>query len=396
MLDTKLKKYIAEANAVETGRTLSDDAVEALMEIHLSVAGLAAVGGESGYINGDNGYISGESKYINGDVGSANGKSESSRRDTGSTSGESVSCRGEAWYGSAAFHHKSMEKLFGLCLRRCRSGSSLERRSRLVPVLYNIFHMPDSAFDVRRDMMVGRRACRAIEEWLSKAGDSSRPFPEEERRTEYGILNCIIESMRYAADEDKLENPAFQYMRDRVKTWAEELNADGSWEGIGTGEALQRIDVMIGNSNVHGDTRFDALIVKARNRCFERIIGCGSKTVPAMASTSDTTDTAYTTNHASTTCSAIKAGVADMTVAEAVTATTLNACDVFMLYRTLMWGIGPADWNRAETVAKVAAMQLEACPQGSDCRLWSLAVLIDLTCMKINEAVKRRTLAQSA
>ena len=322
MLDAKLKKYIAEANAIETGRTLSDDAVEALMEIHLSVAGMAAVGGESGYVNG-----------------------------------ECVSVRGEAWYGSVASHRAAIERLFGICLRRCRSNSSLERRSRLVPVLYNIFHMPDAAFDAHRDMMVGRRACRATEEWLSKAGDTSRPFTEEERRTEYGILNCIIESMRYTAEEDKLENPTFQYMRSRVEAWAKELNADGSWEGISTGETLQRIDVMTGNSNVHGDTRFDALIAKARTRCFERIIGCGTKAVPS---------------------------------------TTLNARDVFMLYRTLMWGIGPADWRRAEAIAKVAAMQLEACPQGSDGRLWSFAVLIDLTCVKINEAVKRRTLAQSA
>ena len=344
MLDAKLKKYIAEANAVETGRTLSDDAVEALMEIHLSVAGMVAVGGESGYVSGN----------------------------AGSANGESVSGRGEAWYGSVAFHHVAIERLFGICLRRCRSNSSLERRGRLVPVLYNFFHMPDAAIDVRRDMMVGRRACRAIEEWLSKAGNVSRPFTEEERRTEYGILNCIIESMRYTADEDRLENPAFQYMRGRVETWARELGADGSWEGINIGEALQRIDVMTGNSNVHSDNRFDALIVKARTHCFERIIGCGTEAVSAMAGTADITDHAV------------------------VTTTTLNARDVFMLYRTLMWGIGPADWRRAEAVAKVAAMQLEVCPQGSDGRLWSLAVLIDLTCMKINEAVKRRTLAQSA
>ena len=368
MLDAKLKKYIAEANAIETGRTLSDDAVEALMEIHLSVAGMAAVGGESGYVSGN----------------------------AGSANGESVSGRGEAWYGSVAFHRAAIERLFGICLRRCRSNSSLERRSRLVPVLYNIFHMPDVAFDVRRDIMVARRACRVIEEWQSKANNSSRSFTEEERRTEYGILNCIIESMRYAAEEDKLENPAFQYMRSHVETWAEELNAAGSWEGIGTGEALQRIDVMTGNSNVHDDNRFDALIMKARSRCFERIIGCGPETVSTMAGTADMTGAAYTTNHASTTCSAIKAGTTDMTVAEAVTATTLNFRDVFMLYRILIWGIGPADWKRAEAVAKVAAMQLEACPQGSDGRLWSFAVLIDLTCMKINEAVKRRTLAQSA
>ena len=316
---------------------MSDEALAALMEAHLSVAKMTAVGGDSGYV-----------------------------------SGESVSCGGEAWYGSVAFHRAAIDRIFGICLRRCRSGSSLERRSRLVPVLYNMFHMPDASFDVRREMMAGRRACRAVEEWLSKAGDASRPVTGEERRTEYGILNCIIEFMRYASEEDKLENPAFQYMRSRVETWAGELSADGSWEGIGTGEALRRVDVMTGNSNVHGDNRFDALIMKARSRCFERIIGCGTETVSAMASTSD------------------------MTITAAVKSTMLNSREVFMLYRTLTWGIGPADWSRAEAVAKVASMQLEACPQGSDGRLWSLAVLIDLSCMKINEAVKRRTLEQSA
>ena len=344
MLDAKLKKYIAEANAVEMGRILSDDAVEALMEIHLSVVGIVAIGGESGYVSGN----------------------------VGCAGGESGGGRGEAWYGSVASHRESMEKLFGICLRRCRGGSSLERRSRLVPVLYNMFHMPDASFDVRREMMAGRRACRAVEEWLSEAGGASRPVTGEERRTEYGILNCVIESMRYAAEEDKLANPAFQYMRSRVETWAGELSADGSWEGIGTGEALRRVDVMTGNSNVHGDNRFDALIMKARSRCFERIVGHDTETVPSM------TDTA------------------DMTITAAVKSTMLNSREVFMLYRTLTWGIGPADWSRAEAVAKVASMQLETCPQGSDGRLWSLAVLIDLSCMKINEAVKRRTLAQSA
>ena len=308
---------------------MSDEALAALMEAHLSVAKMAAVIGETGHV-------------------------------------------------SVASHRAAIERIFEICLRRCRSVSSLERRSRLVPVLYNMFHMPDASFDARREMMAGRRACRAIDEWLSEAGDASRPLTGEERRTEYGILNCIIESMRYAAEEDKLANPAFQYMRSRVETWASEMNADGSWEGIGIGEALRRIDVMTGNSNVHGDNRFDALIMKARSRCFERIIG-NEMNVADIA--------ADTMKHANTVGSVAMTGPVTM---------TLPAREVFMLYRTLTWGIGPADWSRAEAVAKVASMQLETCPQGSDGRLWSLAVLIDLSCMKINEAVKRRTLAQSA
>ena len=257
----------------------------------------------------------------------------------------------ETEYGSAAPHREAMNRLFAICHKRCRSNQSLARRSRMVPALYNLFAMPDAVFDEHRDRMVEHCAWRAIDEWQKKYDTTKQPLTEPERRTEYGILRCIIETMRYVVEEDKLAQQDFRHMQQRVETWASEMNADGSWDGITTSEALQRIDIMTGNANIYDDARFNAAIEQARSRCFGQIISHGAAT---------------------------------------------TARELYMLYRTLIWGIGSADWKRAEAVAKVASMQLETCPQGSDGRLWSLAVLIDLSCMKINEAVKRRTLAQSA
>ena len=254
-------------------------------------------------------------------------------------------------YGSVTPHREAMNRLFAICHKCCRSNQSLARRSRMVPALYHLFAMPDAVFDEHRDRMVEHCAWRAVDEWQKKYDTTKQPLTEPERRTEYGILRCIIETMRYVVEEDKPAQPDFRYMRQRVETWASEMNADGSWDGITTDEALQRLDILTGYANAHGGIHFDSVIERARNRCFEQVISHG-------------------------------------------TATT--ARELFLLYRTLIWGIGQPDRTRAETVAKRAAERLNAGPEGSDEYLWSLAVCMDYTCIKLNHDIKMQMLAQIA
>ena len=303
MTDSKLVGQINEIRALQIDDRLTDEAVVALMNIHLSVASLI------------------------------------------------VANNLETEYGSAAPHREAMNRLFAICHKRCRSNQSLARRSRMIPALYNLFAMPDAVFDERRDRMVERCVWRAVDEWKKKHDTTRQPFTEPERRTEYGILRCIIEATRYMVEEDKPAQPDFRYMRQRVETWASEMNADGSWDGITTGEALQRIDILTGYANAHGGIHFDSVIERARNRCFGQIISHGTDT----------------TSH-----------------------------ELFLLYWTLIWGIGQPDWTRAEAVAKRAAERLNACPEGSDEYLWSLAVCMDYTCIKLNHDIKMQMLAQIA
>ena len=303
MIDSKLAGQINEIRAFRIDDRLTDEAVVALMNIHLSVANLI------------------------------------------------VANNLETEYGSAAPHREAMDQLFAICHKRCRSNRTLARRSRMIPALYNLFAMPDAVFDEHRDRMVEHCAWRAIDEWQKKYDTTKQPLTEPERRTEYGILRCIIETMRYVVEEDKLVQQDFRYMQQRVETWASEMNADGSWDGITTGEALQRLDILTGYANAHGGIHFDSVIERARNRCFEQVISYG-------------------------------------------TATT--ARELFLLYWTLIWGIGQPDWTRAETVAACAAERLNACPEGSDEYLWSLAVCMDYTCIKLNHDIKMQMLAQIA
>lgn len=303
MIDSKLAGQINEIRAFRIDDRLTDEAVVALMNIHLSVANLI------------------------------------------------VANNLETEYGSAAPHREAMNRLFSICHKRCRSNQTLARRSRMIPALYNLFAMPASVFDEHRDRMVEHCVWRAVDEWKKKHDTTRQPFTEPERRTEYGILHCIIEATRYMVEEDKPAQPDFRYMRQRVEAWASEMNADGSWDGITTGEALQRIDIMTGNANIYDDTRFNAAIEQARSRCFEQVISHG---------------------------------------------TDPTARELFMLYRTLIWGIGQPDRTRTEAVAARAAEQLNTCPAGSDEYLWSLALCMDCTCMKLNRDIKMQMLAQSA
>ena len=303
MIDSKLTGQINEIRALRIDDRLTDEAVVALMNIHLSVANLI------------------------------------------------VANNLETEYGSAVPHREAMNRLFAICHKRCRSNQTLARRSRMIPVLYNLFAMPDAVFDEHRNRMVEHCAWRAVDEWQKKHDTTKQPLTEQERRTEYGILRCIIETMRYVDEDDKLAQQDFRYMQQRVETWASEMNADGSWDDITPSEALQRIDIMTNNVNIYDDARFNAAIEQARSRCFEQVISHG-------------------------------------------TATT--ARELFMLYWTLIWGIGQPDWTRAEAVAACAAERLNTCPEGSDEYLWSLAVCMDCTCIKLNHDIKMQMLAQSA
>lgn len=303
MKQHELKRYIEEVDTMNIDGRLTDEAVVALMNIHLSVANLI------------------------------------------------VANNLETEYGSAAPHREAIYRLFDTCHRRCRSNQTLARRSRMIPALYNLFAMPDAVFDEHRDRMVERCAWRTIDEWQKKYDTTKQPHTEQKRRTEYGILRCIIETMRYVVEEDKLAQPNFLYMQQRIETWTAAMNTDDSWEGITTSEVLQRIDIMTSNANIYDDARFNAAIERARNRCFEQIISYG---------------------------------------------TDPTARELFMLYRTLMQGIGQPDWTRAEAVAARAAERLNTCPAGSDEYLWSLALCMDCTCIKLNHDIKMQMLAQSA
>lgn len=120
MIDSKLAGQINEIQALRIDDRLTDEAVVALMNIHLSVANLI------------------------------------------------VANNLETEYGSAAPYREAMNRLFAICHKRCRSNQTLARRSRMIPALYTCSPCPMPCSTNTGTGMVEHCAWRAIDEWQKK------------------------------------------------------------------------------------------------------------------------------------------------------------------------------------------------------------------------------------
>ena len=290
-----LKHNLDELRAIPLDDRLSDDAVIALMHMHLSVAGLLA-----------------------------DGLPED---------------------GSATVHREALEQLFGICDRRSRSNQSLARRSRMIPALYRALYIPDTPFDERKHDRCLNRSFGVVDAWR-KQPDVGGRSDERTCAVEYGVLHGIIEAFAFAADQDKASDEDFRYMQRRLSEWVSEMIPDGNWDGLSDDEAVCRLNILTGYANLHADARFDQSIDRARNRYSERIL----RTAQPKAET------------------------------------------LFYLYRIS----ASADDAKAEAIAERARCQADRHPQGSDERLWLLAICLDCACGNMRRARKRQRLGHSA
>lgn len=223
-MGNSLKEYIKEIRSIPIDNSLSDDAVIALMNIHLSIMSMI------------------------------------------------VANMLEEEYGSAGIHREAMERLFAICRKRSSSNQTLARSSRMTPAMYNVFCMPDTLFDDRKHNSCFSRSFRLADEWHEKTKDI-RSLDKNARIIEYGVLQSILDAFIYVVDEDKEADRDYLYLRRRIEDWASVLDDNGSWSGLSVYEAVRRLNVMIGHSNTNGDNRFDAQIEKALWFYYDRITG---------------------------------------------------------------------------------------------------------------------------
>lgn len=297
-----LKEYIEEIRSIPIDESLSDEAVIALMNIHLSVMSMI------------------------------------------------VANMLEEEYGDAKLHREAMYKLFAVCRKRSTGSQALARCSRMTPAMYNIFYMPDAQFDDRRHTACLTRTFRMADEWRKRT-DGPHLLDEKARMTEYGVLQSILEAFVYVVEEDKEADKDYLWLKQRIGDWASGLGDNGGWSGLSDHEAVRRLNIMVGNANTNGDSRFDAQIEKALWYYYDVI-----------------TDKDLVDCHT-----------------------------LFYLYWALVWGIGCQDDQKIDTLAN-RAVQMAGSPfvVDRDVRLWYMAVLIDRECVRINKEVKQKMLAYSA
>ena len=302
-MDKSLNGYIEAIRAIPIDDSLSDDAVVTLSKIHLSILTMLV----------------------------ANGLEEE--------------------YGGESLHREAMERLFAISRKRSRSNQSLSRRSRMIPVLYDCFCMPDSVSDARRYDLCMRRSFRVAEEWQAQPV-CARPEAGKARMVEYDVLQSILDAFVSVVGEIRETDKDFCFLKRRVEAWGSELGTEGCWLDLPAYEAARRLDLMVGHSNANEDRRFDARIGTALDRYAEAFLRKSES--PADGRT------------------------------------------LFYLYRALSEAQRSPGRRKAEAMAGCAARRCDAYPSGSDAWLWHLSVVIDSACEEINRLTKRRLLAFSA
>ena len=221
----RLKNLIKEIEQIEILETLSDSDVMALLEIHLTISCMLAA------------------NHLESEYGS-------------------VEARGEA-----------LKKLYDICCKRSRSNQSKARRSRMITSMYSALYMSGRVLDERKYEICMNRSFAIIDEWRN----TERELSEKERMTEYGVLRCMVETFAYVAEEDKSKDKDFCWLQSRLGEWVSDMNTDGSWSGLSNYESLQRLEILISNSNTHCDTRFDVQIEKSVDFYFRKIQESGER-----------------------------------------------------------------------------------------------------------------------
>ena len=293
----ELSKYIRSVSDIRLDDSLSDDAAVALTNIHLSVLTLPAADTECGE------------------------------------------------YADASFHRGALERLFAICRKRSGANQTLARSSRMTPAMYNALSIPDTLFDGRKHRSCLKRSFRMADEWYDKTKGAGMTWDRGMRITEYGILQSLLDAFVHVVDRNKDAERDYLYLRRRMGDWASELDGGGGWSGISDYEAMRRLNIMLGNSNTNGDSRFDSHIERALRYYYDRIM-----------------------------------------CMESVDCRTL-----YYLYWAMMWGAGGPCTEKTDAIGDCARRMLDT-PDAldRDKRLWFMAVCIDRECVSAN----RTTLPQ--
>ena len=140
------------------------------------------------------------------------------------------------------------------------SGIDPLRLSRLLPLQYDLLHGPMRVSELGKVSETRKALRRFVETWMQCEGSTDRPTPSE---AEYGVLRCIADLLCYDTDEERNADPMYAFFRNRIDVSTETLDADGRWQDIPMGNALQRLQILTLNANLFQDPRHDALTGKA-------------------------------------------------------------------------------------------------------------------------------------
>lgn len=216
MMQDELKRLLSEIPLAPLAGTLSDDALEALSHICVSVHDMIA--------------------------------------------GDGL----DDEYGDRKDYGRMLDRLYGICRARSGERERLSRRARLVPTLYELLHRPMRVPELGRASECRERMGRLVGDWMQAPGEG-----------ETGVLRCIAYLLCYEPEEAREREPAYVYFRRRIAEWlgscAVAEGSGRSWPGLSEEETLERVLVLSLASDLLGIPGLDKSVGLLGRACVSRV-----------------------------------------------------------------------------------------------------------------------------
>lgn len=301
----------------------------------------------------------------------------------------------EAEYGSRKIYEAALDRLYGICLRR---SSAMEipsgpcdadvriRRSRLLALQYDLLHRPMRVAEPSKVAETRKAMHRLVDEWMRGTARGLRP-----KGPEGGVLHCIACLYGYVPEEERLQDAAFVYFRQRLDEWAESLNGKGQWDRLPESEALRRLSVMALDADLFPDRRYDALLERALRAYTRQMLDRLSSESPWDAAPCPDGGAAPETDPCARPAEEVYRLYDLLRRSPVLPDPAAIDRIIDFACRELARTAGPADAS-AKTSASSAFFSPE--PSGTgDARLWSLAILTAEACRRADIALEAECFA---
>lgn len=156
-------------------------------------------------------------------------------------------------YGTGEAWRDSVDCLFGILAERCGGESDIVIRSGMVRAMYAL--VCETAFAV--DLKKKNSCCAAADALVRSYMRSADPRPGDDALQQTGVCVCITDLLYPYPDAD---DSYLLFLKRQIAGWACGMDRNGSWPGVSSDAAWERIAVMDRNSHMFLDVRNDEAI----------------------------------------------------------------------------------------------------------------------------------------
>lgn len=156
-------------------------------------------------------------------------------------------------YGTDEAWRDRSDLLFGILAERCDGEPDVVVRSGMVRAMYALVCETSFAVDLKKK----NGCCAAADALVQSYMRGTGPRPGDNLLQQAGVCMCITDLLYPCPDAD---DSYLLFLKRQIAGWVSGMERNGSWPGVSSDAALERIAVMDRNSHMFLDSRDDSAI----------------------------------------------------------------------------------------------------------------------------------------